>query len=119
MQVAPMMPPIPIRETTNPKPWQAVTAMVGCSAGTEHRTTERQHSSETVECSDGVFSERLVRTSPMGHEMKEGTQQCHLGSPCSFIYLPEIISTTWYQDPFVFHHMYTLLTVYLLREFLS
>lgn len=119
MQVAAMMPPIPRSETTNPKPWQAVTAMVGCSVDTGHHRPEGQHSSERVECRERVFWDRLVHTSQMGHEMEEGTQQCHLGSACSFIYLGEIISATWYQDPFVFHHMYTLLAVYLLREFLS
>jgi hypothetical protein len=40
------------------------------------------------------------------------------GLACFFIYLSEIISTTWYQEPFVFRHMYTLLTVCLWREFL-
>lgn len=74
MQVAAMMPAIPVSETTNPKPWQAVTAMVGYSVDTEHHTTEGQSSSESAECRDGVFLERLVHTSRMGHEMEEGTQ---------------------------------------------
>lgn len=39
-----MMPAIPITETTNPKPWQAVTAMVDM----ECYTTEGQHSSEST-----------------------------------------------------------------------
>lgn len=76
-----MTPAIPISETTNPKPWQAVTAMVGCSVDTEHHTKEGQPSSESVEYRDRVFSQRLVPTSQMGREMEEGTQQCHLGSP--------------------------------------
>lgn len=93
--------------------------MVGYSVDTERHTKRGQPSSESAQCSDGVFSKTLVHTSRMGHAMEEGTQQCHLGSPSSFIYLSEIISTTWYQEPFIFHHMYTLLTVYLVREFLS
>lgn len=114
-----MTPAIPSSETTNPKPWQAVTAMVGCSVGTERHATEGQPGSERAECRDGVFSGTLVYTSRMGQVMEEGTQQCHLSLSSSFIYPSEIISTTWYQEPFVFCHMYTLLTVYLRREFLS
>lgn len=60
---------------------------------------------------DGVFSERLVHTSRTDRVMEGGTYQCCLGLPYFFIYLNEIISTTWYQEPFVFRHMYTLLTV--------
>jgi hypothetical protein len=59
-----MMPANPISDTTNPKPWQAVTDMM------EHRVhtngeDKRQAGSEGTEYRDGVFSERLVHTSRM------------------------------------------------------
>lgn len=59
-----MTPAIPSSETTNPKPWQAVTDMVVCRADTEYHPIGGQSSSEGAGCQYGAFLERLAHTSP-------------------------------------------------------
>ena len=82
-----MTPAIPSSETTNPKPWQAVTDMVGCRADTEYHSTGGQSSSESAECQDEAFLERLAHTSPW--TMEGGGDSTVPPGPAPRLYLPK------------------------------